>query len=187
MALAHSSSANLGSAAPDFKLKGVDGQVHQLSSYQNCKALVLVFMCNHCPYVISVQERINQLAKEYLTKPVQFLGINSNDSIRYPSDGFEEMKVRAKEQNFVFPYLWDENQKVARAYDAVCTPEFYLYRITGGKTSLDYKGRLDDSWKDASQVTRQELKLAIENTLAGHEPLADQKAAMGCSIKWKQT
>jgi len=200
MALAYSTQDHLGSAAPDFQLQGVDGKSHQLSDFKNAQALVVVFMCNHCPYVIAVQDRINALAREYAGRSVQFVGINSNDSVRYPADNFEAMKVRAKEANFAFPYLWDEKQEVARAYGAVCTPEFYLYRLSpqknsaspqdrlnpqGGDTCLAYQGRLDDSWKDETQVTRQDLKLAIEAVLAGKKPDSDQKPAMGCSIKWK--
>jgi peroxiredoxin len=198
MSLAHSTVGGLGSAASAFKLRGVDGKFYQLSDFQNGvqkpQAIVIVFMCNHCPYVIAVQDRINALAKEYLNRNVQFLGINSNDSTKYPADGFEAMKVRAREQNFVFPYLWDESQEVAKAYGAVCTPEFYLYGVTGSlssgsvdsaKTHLDYKGRLDDSWKDPAQVTRQDLKQALEAVLKGEKPDPDQKPAMGCSIKWR--
>ena len=186
MALAYSTQNKLGSAAPAFRLPGVDGNFHQLSDYKNAKAIVVVFMCNHCPYVIAVQARINALAKEYSARNIQFLAVNSNDSIRYPDDGFEAMKVRAKEENFAFPYLWDETQEVARAYGAVCTPEFYLYKVNpNGATCLDYQGRLDDSWKDEAKVTHSDLRLAIEDVLAGKKPSSDQKPAMGCSIKWK--
>jgi peroxiredoxin len=186
MALAYSTKGTLGSAAPDFKLLSVDGDTYQLSDFKNSKAIVVVFMCNHCPYVIAVQDRINTLAQEYAVRDVQFLGINSNDSSRYPDDNFEAMKVRAKEENFTFPYLWDEHQEVARAYGAVCTPEFFVYSVANGVTALEYKGRLDDSWKDESKVTRQDLQMALEDILDGKKPDPDQKPAMGCSIKWKQ-
>ncbi|MEO5969660.1 MAG: thioredoxin family protein [Bdellovibrionia bacterium] len=186
MAPTHSTKGTLGSVAPDFKLPCVDGDTYQLSDFKNSKAIVVVFMCNHCPYVIAVQDRINALAQEYSVRDVQFLGINSNDSVQYPDDNFEAMKVRAKEENYTFPYLWDESQEVAKAYGAVCTPEFFVYSVTNGVTALEYKGRLDDSWKDESKVTRQDLQMALEDILDGKKPDPDQKPAMGCSIKWKQ-
>jgi peroxiredoxin len=185
MALAYSTAGVLGSSAPDFQLRGTDDKLYRFSDFKTAKAVVLVFMCNHCPYVIAVQDRINALAKEYAGRNVQFLGINSNDSVRYPADNFDAMKVRAKEQGFVFPYLWDEHQEVAKAYGAACTPEFFLYSVFQGGTSLEYQGRLDDSWKDEAKVTRQDLKSAIEEVLQGKKPDSDQKPAMGCSIKWK--
>ncbi len=185
MALTYSQPLPLGSIAPDFSLRGVDDQIYSLNHFKNAKALVLVFMCNHCPYVIAIQSRINQLAKEYKAKGVHLIGINSNDPVRYPDDSFEAMKARAREQGFAFPYLHDEQQEVARAYGAVCTPEFYLYAPTSAGFALRYQGRLDDNWKDESSVTRRDLALALDEVLAGRIPDADPKPAMGCSIKWK--
>jgi peroxiredoxin len=181
----YSISVQLGSPAPDFTLPGVDGNVHQLSDFKYSKVLVIAFICNHCPYVIATQGRINALAQEYSTRGVQFVGINANDSVKYPEDSFEAMKARAKDQGFVFPYLWDESQKVAQAYGAVCTPEFYAYAVISGEFILKYQGRLDDSWKDEKSVTRRELALALDEILAGRDPSPDQKPAIGCSIKWK--
>jgi peroxiredoxin len=175
----------LGSVAPDFSLPGVDGKIYSLATFAQAKALVVVFMCNHCPYVIAVQDRINALAREYLSKGVKLVAINSNDAEKYPDDSFEAMKVRAREKNYVFPYLRDESQKVARAYDAFCTPDFYVYANQGKNFVLKYSGRLDDHWKEPSQVTRRELALALDAILAGEEPSTDQKSSMGCSIKWK--
>ena len=188
MALTYSKPIGMGTEAPNFKLRGVDDRFHSLSDFRESKALVVVFMCNHCPYVIAIQGRLNHLAKEYQARGVQFIGINSNDPVRYPDDSFEEMKVRAKEQGFVFPYLQDDTQEVARAYGAVCTPEFYAFgpaAAVDGSRSLQYQGRLDDSWKNEAGVTRRELALALDAILAGKPPVADQKPAMGCSIKWK--
>lgn len=185
MAPVFSGPSQLGSSAPDFSLPGVDGKVYGLKNFQNARALVVVFMCNHCPYVIAVQGRINRLAQETLLRGVQWVGINSNDTVRYPDDSFEAMKVRSQEQGFVFPYLYDETQQVAKEYGAVCTPEFYVYRNENGKFLLSYQGRLDDQWKDEKAVTRQELAMALEQLLAGQLPDSDQKPAMGCSIKWK--
>ena len=175
----------LGSVAPEFSLPGVDGKTYQLSDFQGARALVISFMCNHCPYVIATQGRMNQLAKEYASQGVRWLGINSNDAQKYPEDRFEQMKIRAQEQGFVFPYLRDETQEVARAYGAVCTPEFYLYTPRDAEWVLQYQGRLDDNWKDESSVTRHDLREAIDRVLAGQAPVSDQKPAMGCSIKWK--
>lgn len=185
MALTYSTMQELGNAAPDFNLPGVDGKNYSLKSFKNSKALLVIFMCNHCPYVIAVQGRINALAKKFAARDVAVVAINSNDSIRYPDDRFDAMKARAKEQGYVFPYLHDESQTVAKAYDAVCTPDFFLYENKSGENFiLKYRGRLDDNWKDASAVTREDLSLAIESLLLGKTIEADQKPSMGCSIKW---
>ena len=184
----------LGSSPPDFSLPGVDGKIHSLHELRSAKALVLVFMCNHCPYVIAVQDRINQLAQEYATRGVKVVAINSNDSLKYPDDSFEKMKERAQEKGYLFSYLQDETQEVARLYGAVCTPEFYAYGRSSSSQRADeladglvlqYKGRLDDNWKDPSKVTRRDLALALDQILLGKLPDLDQKPSMGCSIKWK--
>ena len=180
----------LGSVAPNFQLPGVDGKTYQLNDFlgslQETRILVVTFMCNHCPYVIAVQGRINALAKEYYSRGVRLVGINSNDSIRYPDDSMDGMGVRAREQGFAFPYLRDESQSVAKDYGAVCTPEFYAYLQQGEKFILKYQGRLDDSWKDEKAVQTRELAHALDQLLQGKDPDVDQKPAMGCSIKWKQ-
>ncbi len=189
MALTYSRPGDLGSTAPSFSLKGVSPQgvsQFQLSDFDHTKVLVVVFMCNHCPYVIAVQDRISRLAREYASKGVQLIGISSNDASRYLDDSFEEMQKRSAEMKFAFPYLYDESQEVAKAYGAVCTPEFYAYQNAGnGQFLLEYKGRLDDSWKDEKAVTRRELAEALDQILAGVKLNPDQKPAMGCSIKWK--
>lgn len=186
MALTYSTMQKLGQNAPAFRLPGVDGKTYSLESFKDSKALLVIFMCNHCPYVIAVQERINVLAKNFASRNLAVVGINSNDSVRYPDDSFDAMKARAKEQGYVFPYLHDDTQEVAKAYDAVCTPDFFLYE--NDKTAgfiLRYRGRLDDNWKDPKTVTHEDLRLAIEALLAGNSVNADQKPSMGCSIKWK--
>lgn len=180
----YSGSAQLGTVAPPFALKAVDDRTYTLESFKGSQILVIAFMCNHCPYVIAVQERMNHLAREFLPRGVQLIGINSNDSVKYPDDSFQAMKLRAAEQGFVFPYLHDETQDVAKAYGAVCTPEFYAYRREGSQFILRYQGRLDDSWKDPAAVTRRELAEALELLLQGKNP-GDAQPAMGCSIKWK--
>ncbi len=188
MALAYSQPGELGSQAPEFSLPGVDGKTYRLRDFHesgDVKALVVVFMCNHCPYVVATQGRINALAKEYASRGVRLVGINSNDFVKYPDDSFDAMKKRAKEQGYVFPYLRDETQEVAKAYGAVCTPDFFVYENAGGEFVLRYRGRLDDNWKDESAVKRRDLALALDEILSGRAPNPDQPSSMGCSIKWK--
>lgn len=181
----YSQTSLLGSSAKDFNLPGTNGKKYSLTQFANAKALVVVFMCNHCPYVKATLGRINRLAGEYKAKGVEFIGINSNDAIRYPDDSFDEMKKLAQEQKLVFPYLYDESQAVARAYDAACTPEFFAYSNVAGSFTLQYHGRFDDNWKDESAVTQRDLAGALDTILAGQKPNPDQKPAIGCSIKWK--
>ena len=175
----------LGFEAPDFSLPGVDDRNWSLRDFQSQKALLLIFMCNHCPYVIAVQERINAIAKKYQSAGLAVVGINPNDAVRYPADSMAAMKVRAAEQGYIFPYLQDETQEVARAYDAVCTPDLYLFGNEGGTFRLRYHGRIDDNWKEPTQVTRYELAEAVEAILSGQTVSTEQQSSMGCSIKWK--
>ncbi len=186
MALTYSEPHPLGSPAPDFSLKGVDGRTYSLASFRDSKALVVIFMCNHCPYVIAVQDRINALAKVYAQKGVSIIGINSNDAERYPDDSFDKMIERSKSQRYDFAYVQDPTQEVAKAYGAVCTPDPYVYEKVGEKMVLRYHGRIDDNWKDPSQVEQRDLANALEKILASQPVDPDQKPAMGCSIKWKQ-
>lgn len=186
MALTYSTASTLGSKAPDFsKLPGVDGKAHSLSDYKDRKALLVVFMCNHCPYVIAVQDRLNAIARKYQPLGVGVIGINSNDPVKYPDDSFEKMKEHARANGYAFQYAQDESQAVAKAYDAVCTPDPYFYENVGGEFVLRYRGRIDDNWQDASKVTRHELADAIDAVLSARAPASDQKPSMGCSIKWK--
>lgn len=182
MALMHTPTALLGTSCPDFKLPGVDGKTYALEDFKGNRALLVMFICNHCPYVIAVEDRLIALANSFTGKPVQIVAICSNDSDKYPADSFEKMKIHSLEKKFPFPYLHDESQKTALAFGAVCTPDFFLY---DDKKTLAYRGRLDDSWKDAAAVRSQELKSAIEQLLHGQTPSSDQKSSMGCSIKWK--
>lgn len=139
-------------------------------------------MCNHCPYVKAVLKRIIALQNEFIDRGVQFIGINSNDATRYPDDSLENMKIIAKENDFSFPYLIDPSQEVAKSYDAVCTPDLYVY---GKNRKLVYRGRIDDNWEDSEKVTQQDLKLALENILSREVITSKQIPSMGCSIKWK--
>ena len=190
MALTYSPPGELGSIAPEFKLLSTNGVHHELRDFRNARVVVLVFMCNHCPYVHATRERINQLAQEGVAYGVQVVGINSNDSVKYPDDSFEAMKREVAEQHYAFPYLWDETQEVAKAYGAVCTPDFFVYKNeTAHKEPLrfvlKYRGRLDDNWKNPAAVTSRELRAAVDAILAGREPSSPQQPSMGCSIKWK--
>jgi peroxiredoxin len=172
----------IGSRAIDFNLPGADGKYYSLDMYRDKKVLCVIFICNHCPYVIAVQQRINRIAKDYADRSFALVGINPNDEITYPEDSFENMKIRAKEMGYVFPYLRDETQEIARAYDAVCTPDVYLY---DQKRILRYRGRIDDNWKDETKVTRNELRMAIDKLLEDKEIDFPMIPSLGCSIKWK--
>ena len=182
MALLESTMPPLGTPAHDFLLDGIDGKTHSLESYSEKEIIVIIFMCNHCPYVKAVLKRIIALQNEFIDRGVQFIGINSNDATRYPDDSLENMKIIAKENDFSFPYLIDPSQEVAKSYDAVCTPDLYVY---GKNRKLVYRGRIDDNWEDSEKVTQQDLKLALENILSREVITSKQIPSMGCSIKWK--
>lgn len=172
----------LDTSAPDFNLPGVDGKSHALKDYARAKILVVAFTCNHCPYVQAYEGRLISLAAEFKERGVAFVAINSNDDRAYPDDSFSKMKERAKQLNFNFDYLRDESQVVARAFNAACTPEFYVY---DGDRKLKYHGRIDDNHKDPASVKQTYLKDALEDLLNSKTPRIQQTAAMGCSIKWK--
>jgi peroxiredoxin len=182
MALLESTMPPLGTPIHDFSLEGVDSKTHSLRNYSEKEIIVIIFMCNHCPYVKAVLQRIIELQNEFIDRGVQFIGINPNDATRYPDDSLENMKVIAKENNFSFPYLIDPSQEVAKSYGAVCTPDLYVY---GKNRKLVYRGRIDDNWKDSEKVTQQDLKLALKNILSGEVITNKQIPSMGCSIKWK--
>jgi peroxiredoxin len=179
----HSTMTPLGSAAPDFLLPGVDGKEYSLASFREKRVLVIIFMCNHCPYVKAVLPRLIDLQAKVSGQGVQLVGINSNDASRYPDDSFDNMKKIAREKKISFPYLFDETQQTAKAYDAVCTPDIYLY---GEERTLLYRGRIDDNWEQSEKVTKRDLQTAIETALFGKEISGEQVPSMGCSIKWKQ-
>jgi peroxiredoxin len=183
MALTYSEMIPLGSNAYPFTLKGIDGKDYSLEDLaKNKKAILIMFICNHCPYVKAIENRISKLSKFFKNEPVQFIGICSNDSINYPEDSKENLLLQAKRAQFDFPYLIDETQEVAKNYGAVCTPDFFLF---DSNLKLSYRGRLDDSWKDETKVTKEELKDAIIKLLNGETPDPHQLPSLGCSIKWK--
>lgn len=174
---------HIGTKAHNFSLPSVDGNVYSLSDFDDKDLLCIIFSCNHCPYVKAVEDRINAIAKKYSEKSFALVCINSNDELEYPEDSFEGMVARSKEKGFVFPYLRDESQNAAMQYDAVCTPDIYLY---DKDRVLKYRGRIDDNWKDETKVTRNELQMAIELLLNGKEIDFTIVPSMGCSIKWKK-
>lgn len=179
MALLESEVTPLGTPCPDFRLPGTDGRAWARADFQE-PLLLVAFICNHCPYVQAVDDRLNQLAKVYAGR-CAVVGISANDAVTYPADSFPAMQARVVDKGFVFPYLYDASQEVARAFGAVCTPDFFLY---DAERQLRYRGRLDDNWKDAAAVTRHELAEALEALLAGREP-APARPSLGCSLKWK--
>ena len=185
MALLYSTYSGFGQEAPPFSLLGVDGKTYSLDRFRDKKGLLVVFMCNHCPYVIAVHERLSRLAKDFESKGIAVIGINSNDPNYKEADSYPNMIKTAKEWSLSFPYVFDETQAVAKAYDAVCTPDPYLYEKVGDQFLLRYRGRIDDSWKDEAQVKEQSLRLAMEALAAGKTVASEQAPSMGCSIKWK--
>ncbi len=182
MALQYSKGMAVGTPAPDFSLPGVDGSDWSVQSFADAQLLVVVFTCNHCPYAIACEDRLVQLQADYLDRGVRLVAINPNDAERYPGDDFEHMKVRAQEKSFNFPYLRDETQSVARAYDAACTPDIFVF---DADRRLVYNGRLDDNWQQPEQVTRHDLREMLDAALAGNALSFDPVPSMGCSIKWK--
>jgi len=181
MALTYSPAGQLGSTCPDFELPSVDGKTFRNSSFQGAQALVVMFICNHCPYVKAIEDRLLALAHDFLPRGVQFVGICSNDAADHPEDTPQALLERWQQKRYGFPYLLDVNQSVARAFGAVCTPDLYIY---DSQRHLQYRGRLDDAWRNPSQVQRQEMREALESILAGRTP-PEQNPSMGCSIKWK--
>jgi peroxiredoxin len=175
--------ASLGTPCPPFRLPAVDGQSYGLHDFDSSGVLVVMFICNHCPYVQAVEDRLIRLAGEYGPRGVQLVGICSNDAATYPDDSFERLAARWRDKRYGFPYLHDEQQSAARDFGAVCTPDIFVY---GRDRKLAYRGRIDDSWKDETKVTRRELAAALDALLAGGEPAREQRPSMGCSIKWKQ-
>lgn len=175
----------LGTIAPDFALLDVvSGQsinLHELAKDKS--ATVVMFICNHCPYVIHVNDELVRVANDYLNKGVAFIAISSNDIVNYPQDGPEEMKKHAEKLRYPFPYLFDEDQEVARAYDAACTPDLYLF---DNILSLVYRGRLDESKPNSGiPLTGSDLRNAIDSVLSGNPVPGIQYPSMGCNIKWK--
>ncbi len=172
-----------GLAAPDFSLPGVDGKTWTLQDCMGEKGLLVMFICNHCPYVKAVRERIVRDTRELIDYGIKSVAIMSNDVVQYEDDSFENMQRIAAEYDFPFPYLLDERQAVAKAYGAICTPDFFGYNADG---ELQYRGRLDASRKDtAPESARRDLFEAMVSVAQTGQGPRDQIPSMGCSIKWK--
>jgi len=174
----------LGTQAPDFTLPDtVSGEEKSFSELASDKATVVMFICNHCPYVIHVNPEIVRLANDYQAKGVSFIAISSNDAEKYPQDGPDKMKEQAEKLGYPFPYLFDETQEVAKAYDAACTPDFYVF---DGDQKLVYRGRLDGSKPgNDAPLTGEDLRAALDAVLAGKPAPEKQYPSGGCGIKWK--
>lgn len=168
-------------SCPPFDLPGVDDKNHSLESFAD-DLLVVIVSCNHCPYVIAYESRIVALVDEYGPKKVGFVAVNANDATRYPDDGMQPMKARARERGFSFPYLRDDSQAFVRALGARFTPEVFVFD-RGRK--LRYHGRIDDNHRDPSRVSAHDLKNALDALLSGGTPPVTQTTAFGCSVKWK--
>lgn len=174
---------NKDSSAPDFNLPGVDGKNYSLAEFIGKKALLVIFMCNHCPYVVPKMDYFVELQNKYGDKGLQIVGINANDAQNYPEDSFEKMKEYAGEYGFNFPYLYDESQEVAKAYGAECTPDPFLFDF---EMKLKYHGRFDEvHGKKHSEGKTSEMEDAIRQVLAGEEVSVESVPSMGCNIKWK--
>jgi peroxiredoxin len=171
----------IGASAPDFDLPGVDGNNYSLSSFADARIVVVVFSCNHCPYVVGSEDRMNQFYADYAPKGVAMIAINSNETDGHPTDDFEHMVQRAKDKGFEFPYVRDESQEVALAYGALRTPHFYVFDEA---RKLRYTGRMDDNPRDPGRATTRELRDAMDALLAGEEVSMPETNPIGCNVKW---
>jgi len=170
------------SAIPDFSLTGVDDKTYDLNSFSDKKILIVVFSCNHCPYVQAYEDRLIALQKEFEAKGIQIIAINSNDDVKYPDDSFDEMKKRAAAKRFNFPYLRDETQDIAKAFGATHTPQIFLF---DKDRKLKYEGKIDDNWQEPAKVKSAYLKEAILEVLNEKAVSVPETFSIGCTIKWK--
>jgi peroxiredoxin len=184
MARTESTMLDLGTPAPAFSLPDVTtGQAISLETFQNYKALLVMFICRHCPYVKHVQDELARLGRDYRGSNLGIVAISSNDAAEYPDDSPESLREMVEELSLAFPLCYDEDQSAAKAYTAACTPDFFLF---GPERTLVYRGQLDSSRPGSDvPVNGKDLRDAIESTLAGREISPDQRASLGCNIKWK--
>jgi peroxiredoxin len=183
MALTPSTMLPLGTTAPDFKLPDTNSNTVSLADFKDAPALLVIFMCNHCPYVKHIRAGLADFGRFCRDQNVPMVAISPNDIATYPQDGPAEMAAEAKASGYVFPYLYDESQAVARAFDARCTPDLYIFDAEG---KLAYRGQFDDARPgNALPVTGRDARAAVEALLSGQRPSPQQKASIGCSIKWK--
>ena len=170
----------IGSLAPDFNLKATDNNFYKLSSFSDKKILIVMFTCNHCPFVKAYEDRLISIQEDYSNRSVSLVAINSIETINYPEDTFEKMQIRVNEKSYNFPYLRDEDQNVASSYGASFTPEIFVFDIS---RKLRYHGRIDDN-KDQTVVTSNDLRNALDEILTDKEVTNPETHAIGCSIKW---
>lgn len=183
MVLTASTMMPLGAVAPDFALRNIDGQMVQQSDFAAAAGLLVMFICNHCPYVKHIAQELAALGRKYIPLGIAVVGINANDAAKYPEDDFAHMREMALRLGYPFPYLYDETQAVAKAYHAACTPDFFLLNR---ERRLVYRGQLDSSRPgNTVPVTGQDLRLALDALLAGQPVSEEQRPSMGCNIKWK--
>ena len=187
MAAVESNMIELGSTAPNFSLPNTNPKILKsevsLSDYTGVKGIVIAFICNHCPYVVGIKTAFNDFAREYQEKGIAVVAISANDAITHPADSPEKMSVESEQYGYTFPYLYDESQTVAKAYDAACTPDLYLF---DGDQKLVYRGQFDDSRPgNAIQATGRDLRIASDALLSGNPIPSEQKPSIGCNIKWK--
>jgi peroxiredoxin len=184
MARTESTMLALGTPAPDFQLPDVTtGKTVSLADLRDKKAVLVMFICRHCPYVKHVQDELSRLGKDYAAKDAGIVAISSNDAGAYPDDSPESLREMAAELGFMFPYLYDESQSTARAYSAACTPDFFLF---DNLRRLVYRGQLDDSRPgNGTPVTGRDLRAALDGVLAGHPVDQNQRPSLGCNIKWR--
>jgi peroxiredoxin len=184
MARTPSTMLALGTPAPDFRLPDFDGRMHALEDFRASPALLVAFICNHCPFVKHIRGEFAAFAREYASRGLAVVAINSNDLEAYPQDGPDAMRQEAAELGYGFAYLVDESQVVAKAYRAACTPDFFLFDT---QRRLAYRGQFDDSRPGNNKpVTGADLRAAAESTLAGGRPAAEQFPSLGCNIKWRK-
>ena len=186
MARTPSNMLPLGTTAPDFSLLDtVSDAVLKLNDLKGEKGTVIMFICNHCPFVIHVNPELVSVANLYTSKGLSFIAISSNDAVNYPQDSPEKMKLHAESENYPFPYLYDETQDVAKAYDAACTPDFYVF---DKDLKLTYRGQLDNSRPgNGIPITGKDMRHAIDCLLEGKDNTQTQKPSIGCNIKWKSS
>jgi len=170
------------SVIPVFSLTGVDDKTYNLNSFLDKKILIIIFSCNHCPYVQAYEDRIISLQNEFVKDKVQIIAINSNDDVKYPDDSFAEMKKRSALKSLNFPYLRDEAQDIAKAFGATHTPQVFLF---DNERKLKYEGKIDDNWQEADKVKSAYLKEAILEVLGKKEVSVPETFSIGCTIKWK--
>lgn len=172
----------INSLLPEFHLPGTDGNMYSSDSFSNKEILIVIFSCNHCPYVQAYEHRIIELQNEFNENSVQIVAISSNDAVKYPEDSFDEMKKRAVEKGFNFPYLYDEDQKIAKAFGATHTPQVFLF---DSERKLKYEGKIDDNWQEPELVNSRYLRDAILEVLNGKDVSVPETFSIGCTIKWK--